>query len=718
MAEKKNKCPLCSKRLVMRDGVPTCPDCGYRDPYRTGGGQSQPNYSQSVPAGGSRQQPDYGQPSQAGGSCQQLNYGQPAPAGGSRQQSGYGQPSQTGGSRQQPEYGQPPQAGNGGGSPQVIPGAGTTDNNTGKLVTPLAVVIIALVTVVCVSMILAVVVGISSVVGDILDETARDSYQEFSTSPHASSDWESSASSSSQHGGGDVGHLTFEPPESELLQEFVSQLFDKPAASVTREELNRVIRLEIRDMYNYNGTEIEYELSDGAAGICYLSSTRVDSEDFKCFPKIQTLDLGRNYLDWDTDWHNLTSLTSLACEGTLEDLEGYMDVSQLTALDLSCDFLMRDCSGLEAYGNLEYLKLDCGDHEMELTGIAQAPSLQTLIIEDGDFITDFGELYHMPQLKELSIESKGLKDIGFISHMSGLESLELAGTELLRIDTISDRADTLKCLRLHRNFSVGDYSPVFECTGLEELELYVDYDYNTDMAMPDLSMMPGLRILALGNYERFPGLENLTALESLTLMDAGSFGNDGELTGLENLTNLKSLTLLNMSVEPGLLESFAGVDSLETINLTDTFIWGDINAVFGLPNLKVLNLDEANFGLRLEEMPVSESLLELDMTYARVHRLKEDGSWDFTTGNTQVSLGEYAEFFDHIPNLMVLKVPEQELKDVEFAANLPQLTYLDITNNHVTDLSPLAGLGQLEVIVCKNNPVNDRTGLKNVIMIE
>lgn len=667
MEEKKNKCPLCSKRLVMKGGVPTCPDCGYRDPHRSGGSQSQAEYNRQF-------QSNYGQQTQ-------LDYGR----------------------QTQSNYGQQSQAGN-------------------KPLNPIVVAIIVLVTGTAVASILAVIVGLflATVYTGPQSDRGRDSSQASSeiSAPSPSYEQELSVLSSTQHGGSSISHLTFEPPESELLQEFVSQVFDKPAASVTREDLNSVIRVEIHDLYNYNGTEIDYELSDGTAGTCYVTSGYVDSADFKCFPNIQTLDLGISYLDWDTDWHGLTSLTSLSCEAALEDLEKCMDVSQLTVLNLTCDFLMSDCSGLEAYSQLEYLKLDCGSHGMELTGISRAASLQTLIIEDGDYIADFGELYDMPWLKELSIDSEGLEDIGFIREMDGLERLELADTKLVQIDAIADCADTLKCLRLHRNYSVKDYSPVFGCTGLEELELYVNYDWEADMAMPDLSMMPGLKVLTLGNYEKFDGLENLTALESLTLADAGSFGGDGELKGLENLTKLKTLSFLSMSMEPKLLESFAGLESLETIDLKDSFIWGDLNAVFGMPNLKVLHLENADFGLRLDGMPVSESLLELDMTGAHVHQLKEDGSWDYGAGNTRINLGDCPEFFSHMPNLTILKVPKQELRDVKFAAELSRLTYLDITYNGVTDLSPLAGLEQLKVIICENNPVNDRTGLKNVIVIE
>ncbi|MCM1064929.1 MAG: hypothetical protein NC420_10760 [Eubacterium sp.] len=683
MEEKKNKCPLCNKRLVMKNGVPTCPDCGYRDPYRSGGAQSQADHSQPP----------------------RMNYGQPSQAG-----SGW-QPSQADYSHQQPGYGRQPQTGSYTAAPRPS-GKEKKKRNTA------AIVIVAMTTVTALVVIVSVLgVLIHSAVSRTGQEEAEgSSYRD--TAAAVTSVEEYSVPSSVQSSVSDVSHLTLHQPESTLLQEFVSQLFGKPASSVTREELNSVIGLKIRDTYHYNGLEVSYELSDGTAGTCYLSTTYVESEDFKCFPRIQTLDLGRESLDWDTDWHNLTSLTSLSCDSSLEDLEEYMDVSQLTSLSLCCDFLMNDCSGLGAYSGLRYLKLDCGDHSMALDGISQASSLETLIIEDGDFITDFGELYDMTQLKELSIESDGLRDIGFIRDMSGLESLELVSTGLLQAAAIADRADTLKCLRLHQNYSLEDYSPVFECTGLEELELYVDYDFEKEMVMPDLSMMPGLKVLTLGNYEKYPGLGELTALESLTLAGAGSFGSDADLEGLEKLASLKTLSFIDMSMEPGLLESFASVPSLETLDLTDSFIWGDLNAAFGLPNLKTLILEDANFGLRLEGMPVSESLQELDMRDARVHRLKEDGSWDYGAGSTQIMLGGYTEFFEHMPNLAVLKVPGQELQDVEFAKGLTQLAYLDITDNYVTDLSPLAGLEQFRVLVCTNNPIRDMTVLKNVIIIK
>lgn len=50
MGEKNKKCPMCSRKLVDRNGIPTCPDCGYRDPQRGStaaqySGDSRPNIS-------------------------------------------------------------------------------------------------------------------------------------------------------------------------------------------------------------------------------------------------------------------------------------------------------------------------------------------------------------------------------------------------------------------------------------------------------------------------------------------------------------------------------------------------------------------------------------------------------------------------------------------------------------------------------------------------
>lgn len=678
MEEKKSKCPLCNKRLVMKDGVPTCPDCGYRDPYRSGSGQLQPNYSQPAqPSYSSQQsQPSYG------GQQPQQNYSRPA---------GTSSPAQQ-------------------------------KDNSAKGV------IIAVVVAAAILVVVGVIYGLYAVVNNAfmefadsyMDEAYQDSYGSTNSHRESGSSTPSAdtVEATNEREVSDVSHLTFTTPESTLLQEFVSQLFGKSAASLTREELGSIVRVELREPLNGGGKEIDYELADGTTGTCYLTWTRVETADFKCFHNLETLNLGHTSLDWDTDWHNLKSLSSVSCQASLNDLAKCMDVTQLTSLELIHDAIMNNLSGIEEYSNLEHLSLDFNDRVFNLTGISQAPALRELVIVDGDGISDFEELYTMPQLTLLSIESKGLRDIGFVSVMPELESLELRNTQLKRIDAIADCAGTLKSLRLHQNYSVEDYSAVLLCTGLEELELYVYYDVYGEMIMPDLSNMSELKILTLGNFDIFPSLQELSTLESLTLVDGGVGRDPERLAGLEALTNLKSLTFLDMSVNPEFLEPIGLVPSLEILDLEDTFIWGNINVAFTLPNLRVLNLQDADFGLYLEEMPVSESLQELNLTGAHAHTLAEDGTWDYAADNTRIYLSERMEIFEHMPNLTVLHIPSQELQDVKFAEKLTQLIYLDITNNYVTDLTPLAGLEHLRVVACDYNPIHERTGLDNVKLIE
>ena len=654
----------------MKDGVPTCPDCGYRDPYRSGSGQSQSGYSQP-----SQPQPGYSQPT-----------------------------------RPQPNYS---------GTAGTSSPAQQKDNGVKGVI--IAAVVAAIF--VAAGLLYGLYSFVNNAFAEFADSYMDEAYHSYESAySHRESDNSASSAdtveASNGRGSSDVSHLTFTTPESTLLQEFVSQLFGKPAASLTREELGSIVRVELREPLNGSGKEIDYELADGTTGTCYLTRTRVETADFKCFHNLETLNLGHTSLDWDTDWHNLKSLSSVSCQASLNDLAKCMDVTQLTSLELIHDAIMNNLSGIEGYSNLEHLSLDFNDRVFNLTGISQAPALREFVLVDGDGISDFEELYAMPQLTLLSIESKGLRDIGFVSVMPELESLELRNTQLKRIDAIADCAGTLKSLRLHQNYSVEDYSSVLLCTGLEELELYVNYDIYGEMIMPDLSGMQDLKILTLGNFDMFPSLQELTKLESLTFVDGGVGRDPERLAGLEALTDLRSLTFLEMSVNPEFLEPVGLVTSLEILDLEDTFIWGDINFAFTLPNLRVLNLQDADFGLNLKEMPVSESLQELNLTGAHAHTLAEDGTWDYRADNTRVYLSEYTELFEHMPNLTVLHIPSQELQDVKFAEKLTKLIYLDITNNYVTDLTPLAGLEQLRVVACDYNPIHERTGLDDVKLIE
>jgi len=672
MGEKKSKCPLCNKKLVMVNGVPTCPDCGYKDPY----GTSQPQ-SQTTGYGGQPVQTGYG------GQPGQTSYG--------------GQPVQTG-------YGSQPAGTSSTGSK----GTGGK-SNTGAMAAIIAVVVIVLV----------VVVGLTSaflLMRNFAPGTNAPDRENImaSSTPQSADRQEQESQASASRQDNDISHLTFTPPESPLLQELVSVIFDKPAGSVTKSDLNSVVGLKFYELGDTGVQAVDYCLSDDSCGSCVFSEGNLQTEDLKCFPNLESLYIDGS-LDWGTDWHGLTSLSVLSCGSTIEELTGIMDVSQLTAMELDCNFMMTDFTGIENFTNLEYLSVDGRSDLQSLDGLSGAPALKIFILESGDMVEDFEELYSMSRLQGLSIDSGKLRDIGFIRSMPELEYLGLRNTDLKGLDALADCADTLKGLHLYRNYSVDDYSVVFQCTGLEELELCVYYDTNIGYSeLPDLSGLTNLKTLILGNFDRLDTLKKLTWLENLTLSDTYV----ADETALEGLVNLQSLSLNDMSLEPSFLKPVSGLTGITTVDLKDSFIWGDISPILSLPGLQYLNMESVDFGLNLDAVPVCESLTVLNMTDTTLHRLEEDGSWPYFADDDEISLSDNTEFLERFPNLVELYVPGHELEDVEFAAQMEQLMLLDISDNYVTSLTPLSELKQLRIVICKDNPIHDRTGIKDAVLIE
>lgn len=526
----------------------------------------------------------------------------------------------------------------------------------------------------------------------------------------------SSESSESSESGADMSDRVqvYSLPKSEFLSDLVETLFGKPVNQVSYEELSSIIYLDVYYLEDTDVMAVDVILSDETSESYLVSDYYVDTADFDCLEGLEYLYLEACSMSYSTDWSHLKNLHYLSCDASMTDLTDYMDVSQLIYLSTDETFGMQDLSVLSEYTSLEYLELDAGLLD-SIAGVSGAASLRGLYIEDGDSISDFSELYHMPWLEELSIQSKGLKDIGFISEMENLQYLSLEETQIKRLDALSDCADTLVALSLKENYQIEDISPVMECTGLEELQLWVEYQFDIPMEAPDFSVMPNLRSLSIEGYDRFSNLALLTGLTELTIECPGS--GDGEF--LKSLPNLQTLNLVDMSVYSGLIEGIASLEGLETLSLEDSFIWCDISPVFGLPNLQTLNLEWAECGLRPELLTCSESLASLKLAYADFDYLREDGSWDYGNYETEIPMQEVLDVLSpNMPALRELYVPDHELENLDFTENLPQLMLLDVTNNYITDLSPLMNLEQLSVLMCGNNPLRSTDGLDGVIICE
>lgn len=684
MGTERKKCPLCNKKMVPVNGIPTCPDCGYRDPRGTG-------YSQGT--------------SQGTGTAQGTGYSQGT---GNYQGSGASAGAQRTGGENKP-------AGQ----------KGTGEKKAGGKAKSAAVAVWSVLGSVLAIIAAGVIFsftrwGVSGALDNLSDTLKRwtDKSSESRQTPASTEvdpmeiigSKENAEESGSRP---DIPQISVKRPQSAFLAALTEEIFQKPLGQLTAEELSSIIYLDIHNVDETDVVETRVMLEDNTELYYLFSGYDIDTADFDCLTGLQYLFLETGSVSFDTDWHALKQLHTLSCDISLKELAGKMDVSQLYWLRSEETFGMSDLSVLSSYTSLEYLELEAGLLS-SIAGISGAPSLRELYIEDGDRISDYSELYNMTGLEALSIESSGLKDIGFIEGMDQLYLLELKGTEIRNIDAVSSCADTLTALYLDENYQVTDISPVMDCTNLEALQLWVRYDFDVPMEVPDFSAMTSLRSLDIEGYDKFTNLPLLTGLEYLAIECPGSA--DGE--PLRQMANLKTLWLRDMSVFEELLDCVASLDSLEVLNLEDSFIWCDISPVFNMPNLQGLSLKDAEFGLCPEKVTGEGSLVSLDLTDARVDALLEDGSWNYgekAAISVQEMLDTLAPF---MPGLGWLYVPGQELDSLDFAASLEQLIWLDISNNYVTDLTPLTGLQELTVLLCEDNPIRSKDGLDHVLIYD
>lgn len=659
MAQEKDRCPLCKRKLMMTTGVPTCPDCGFRDPY----GTMKPQSARGV--GGAQVNGMSGN----GMSCNGVPGSSPVQKG----NIGY--------------Y-------------SAMPQTPPKKDNTGLIVGVTVGIAVLVVMIVC------------GVFFSVLVAFYQSSWEEPDVYTEAAG--EENGSGRGNRSDGVTGEAVSYRPQSDMLIELVEIIFEKDMEAISSEEINSIVYL---DFYELGGTDVlavDYELADGTGATCIPENQSLDVADLNCFGGLEWLMMDQS-LDWHTDWSNLQNLYGLSCDSSMSDIAAAMDASQLVWLQAESSFMSSGFGDAEEFENLEYLEIDA-DYIQGLEGISELTSLRKLILTDADGVDDFEELYSMPQLETVCIESKGLRDIGFLREMENLTELELTGTSIKTLDALEDCADTLKVLRLEDNFSVEDYSVVLSCTGLQELALHVSYNFDVPMQVPDLSAMTDLKVLTIENYDKFDNLGKLTGLEELTISSVAS----GDGSALAQLQNLRVLNLTDMSVYDGFLDEVPSLPNLETLDLTDSFIWTDIAPVFAAPSLKRVYLNDADAGFDMRNVKICESLTVLDMTGTRIHRLKEDGSWDYQAEGSSalVTVQDMEYFFDCLPNLEALYLPGHELEDITFLADKTELYYLDVSDNYITDLSPLSALSRLEIVVCEKNPLHNREGLEDVILLE
>lgn len=500
-------------------------------------------------------------------------------------------------------------------------------------------------------------------------------------------------------------------PKSEMFRQFIGQVFDKDYTMVSADELAQIVSLHLYDSDNFYQV-IEYILADGQSGkFFYNNISSIPTSDLHCFPKLEVLNLERETLD-SGDLKGLRQLWTLHCGNSPLELKEIVDPAQLRELHLSMNVFSDSLFGIEAFTGLSHLSVDGGWYLTDISALSSLRQLTSLEITEGDTIDSFQVLYDMPWLQKLAIDSQKLRDIGFISNMPALTELTIQNSELKKLDALTDCTDTLTKLNLSHNYQISDYNIVSEMTHLTDLTLFISYSFDEPSQLPDFSNMPDLKRLSIGNYDSFGPLVNATGLEDLTISDVYT----DDLSAIAGLSGLKHLSLIDMSLDPSALDSVMNLTALETIDMTDSFIWGNVDGLFSLPNLKELNLSDCTAGFDMTNLDTNECLTVLNMNDMTLKAL-DNGQWDYGAGNeNDTSIAALTDMFRYYPNLEELYLSSAELEDISFAADLQRLMFLDITDNYVTNLSPLSDLPALQTVMCAVNPISNDGGLGSKVL--
>lgn len=486
---------------------------------------------------------------------------------------------------------------------------------------------------------------------------------------------------------------------SELFQEFVKKVYGVSYEKVSKKQLAQITYLHV---YSKNDCKVvEYAMEEGETQSVELpDSLSVDMNDLANFTGLQKINAGYSGLT-EEDLKGLDQLTEIYAYNSPEALAQIVENPE-KILVLGC-YDGSSVTGIDAFPNLEKLYLTDSDLN-DIGGLSALKNLKTLEISSGDAITDFGVLYSLTGLEELYIDSETLKDISFVQSMPALQSFSLKGSIVLDVSALNGMT-SLKHLSLLDNDEVQDFSALSSLSGLEELTL----ELGSSQQMPSVENWTNLTYLDIDGADDISFLSSLPALKSLSIA-ACSVDSYGVLSSLQNL---ESLTIGSMYGDIPNLDVLASLTNLKTLDISALSVYGNVDGIFAIPNLEELNVNDCSFELNFDSIPENTSLKRLHMS--RMDLLENisvyhDGVITYLDYD-KVNLADHIDFVSKFPNLEELYVQSNKLTGVEFTASLPNLQKLDITGNYVTDLRPLSTLENLQTVWCGENAISQGSDL-------
>lgn len=503
-----------------------------------------------------------------------------------------------------------------------------------------------------------------------------------------------------------------ETPFTGVFAVMAESVLGKPADSITEEDLKRFCWLELNyDIEGYQlGYSFENPYENENAVLTWMSFPRdqiaEEFEQLSRFKGLKKLDIANHLTAENLKGLNLEGL---GCYGKSPDELSALVDKPGELKEVITKAGLENLGGLNQFENLERLTVNASDLT-DLKELVNLKTLKSLTLENSDEISDYSVLSVMPWLEEVSIESEGLKDIGFVSMMENLNSLSIFDAKLLTLAELKGKT-SLTFLKVEGCDELKDCSSVSGLTNLRQLELEVPYDCTE----PDLSALTQLQSLYISGFESTGFLRNLSNLEKMVL-ESCWIDNEDAFAGLTQLKELRCTAVQGGATGWKFVEH---IPALEYLNLTGISSFDDMSGLFNIPTLVSLIMNGVECEINFSRLQDNQSLRTLELDGVTLYKnVNISGGNGITyVDYDDVALDGQTEFLVHYPKLEQLSLADNKLTQINFASKLTALKNLDISGNYITDLKPLESLAALQMVNCLDNPVENYRVLSEDIYI-
>ncbi|SDD89803.1 hypothetical protein SAMN05428987_6313 [Paenibacillus sp. CF095] len=512
-------------------------------------------------------------------------------------------------------------------------------------------------------------------------------------------------------------------PESEVLLSFLRDIFDKGSALPTEEELARIRYLTVEHSKN-DQWKFTYSLSDPfsdeqAEKITYitqdkkLNSQRIDQRDFEAFKGLTALDLTNTYEISQTDQTTLAHMPGLKSYGgafneSFSTFSGYFgDKSKITELTTQLRS-NQELALLLEFPNLSSLSITYVDESVtdfyllnklplkslsltfvdELGWLSSMTGLSSLSIHYSE-ATDLQPLYALTQLQELQLSYlSNVKSIDFVQNMPALQTLDIENVNFSNLEHLTGK-NSITTLRLASLSQLGSVKAINSLPSLRELTLSGYYENAEALTLPKVE-----RVEIPSSF--LTGLE-AAATTSLTLR-----GGSGELNlaALGKFPKLEQLSLWEID-EITQLGALDGLSRLETLNIYDSSLFKESDALFRLKQVKSLMCSECR--LNFEQKTATENSVLEHLTLEQPY---------FSINNTSVTeVDQMMPYFAKLSALRSFTLQDSNLASLEFMSNWQAIEELHLENNAISNIETLSQLPDLQKVYLSGNSVQNKSVL-------